>query len=168
MSDDQDQLEHSGQESEQPLRNYEPTPGPNAEGHSPGLQFLYPMIGKDGTRERDIYITVPNEPGASWEKSKSRAFRYYDALRAAEEWVETEGVVEDLTAEDEADDWRHARAVNNYAAGIIQNNYLRVYLHRAVRDPEETAYLEKLGTALKVKDLDELLDRLFALSEVTA
>lgn len=167
VTDDQDHLK-GPVEAEQPLRNYEPTdvtpPGETAA----GFMFRYPMIGKDGTRPRDIYITVPNEPGASWENSKARAFRFYDALRSAEDWVEQEGIVENLAAEDEANDWRHARAINNYAAGIIQNNYLRVYIQRAVSDPEETEFLEQLASALEVKDTSDLLDRLFQLSEATA
>lgn len=165
MTDDQDHLE--GQEAaEQPLRNYEPALDPDTP--APGISFLYPMIGKDGQKPRDIHITVPNEPGASWEKSKARAFRFYDALRSAEDWVEENGIIDHLVAEDEADDWRHARAINNYAAGIIQNNYLRVYLRRALSDSEETAFLERLAEALEAKNTDDLLDRLFQLSEVTA
>jgi len=150
--------------AEKELLNYEPTPVESEEAH--GLQFRYSIKGEESARE--IYITVPNEPGATWEKSKTRAFRYYDALHRAEEWIEREGIIDELVEADRANDWPHARALNKYASGIITNNYLRVYLARAAEDKAEIEYLEKLAEALEVKDSDELVDRLFKTAELVA
>ena len=154
------------QEAEKELLNYEPTPVQAEEAN--GLQFRYSIKGEGEENARDIYITVPNEPGASWEKGRTRAFRYYDALRRAEEWVEQAGVIDRLVEGDRANDWRHARAINKYAAGVIANNYLRVYLTRAENDKAEIEYLEALAEALDVKDSDELVDRLFKTAELVA
>lgn len=152
--------------AEKELLNYEPLPVEAEE--AKGLQFRYSIRGEGEEREREIYITVPNEPGATWEKSKTRAFRYYDALRRAEEWVEKEGVVDDLIEGDRANSWQHARAINKYAAGIITNNYLRVYMARALDDEAEAEYLQELSDALEVKDADDLVDRLFRTAELVA
>lgn len=152
--------------AEKELLNYEPTPVEPAEANS--LQFRYSLRYEGEERAREIYITVPNEPGATWEKSKTHAFRYYDALRRAEEWVEKEGVVDDLIEGDRANSWQHARAINKYAAGIITNNYLRVYMARALDDEAEAEYLQELSDALEVKDADDLVDRLFRAAEVVA
>lgn len=154
------------QEVEKELLNYEPSPVEPAEAN--GLQFRYSIKAKGEEREREIYITVPNEPGATWEKSKTRAFRYYDALRRAEEWVEKEGVVDDLVEGDRANDWHQARVINKYASGIITNNYLRVYIARALKDEAEAEYLQGLSDALEVKDADDLVDRLFRTAELVA
>lgn len=131
------------QEAEKELLNYEPTPVQAEEAN--GLQFRYSIKGEGEENARDIYITVPNEPGASWEKGRTLAFRYYDALRRAEEWIEQAGVIDRLVEGDRANDWRHARAINKYAAGVIANNYLRVYLTRAANDQAEIEYLKALA-----------------------
>lgn len=154
------------EQAEKALLNYEPPPIEPAEGL--GVQFAYSIAGGDDEPTRAIYITVPNEPGATWEKHKTRAFRYYDALHRAEEWVEREGIVEERVAADEANNWHVARTINKYVAGIIQHNYLRVYLARALSDAEETAFLQEIADGLKAKDEGELVDRLFSASEKTA
>lgn len=161
--DDQEHLEDGQEEAEQPLRNYTLTPWTG----KPTVTLLAHRVAqKDGSEPLEIYL--PEVPEETQEQLENRALRAYDAARRAEEWIHRTGIIDDWVEQDKENNWKVARAANNHLAFMVQANYLRVYIARAVPDPEESAFLEEFAAAFDIKDSGELGKRLSDFIEIAA
>lgn len=139
-------------------KDYERTPAP---GHAEFPAFRY-RIEIPGEAEREVLIRV-RAPHGTWEDGRSRALRFYDALRRAEEWVQSTDMVEEAVAAEKAKGWPLTRAMNSGIAGLVVNNMLRVYVQRLVGEKarEELAFIEKLGAHIGAPTETEWVDWLF-------
>lgn len=136
------------------LRDFEPTL-PTAQGDTPNPAV--PAFGYHFNDEenRELFI-AKRAPEDTWDTLQGEAFRVYEVMRRAEEWVTLEGIDKEHTELDKENNWTLYRAMNSYAAFFVLLNIERIYFARLEDDTEEAAeehaYLSELQEKLNLPD----------------